>query len=51
MAREMDHDAAERIAEAAERDPESPTAVSGFDERAAAAADRNADDAYDDEDP
>lgn len=44
----MDHDAAARISEAAGRDPESPTAQSGFDERAEAAADRN--DPYDDED-
>lgn len=44
MPREMDHEAAERIADAAERDPHSPTATSGFDERAAAAADRAAED-------
>ncbi|MFJ4651129.1 hypothetical protein ACIP5Y_07625 [Nocardia sp. NPDC088792] len=37
----MDRDAADRIAAAAERDPHSPTAQSGFDERAEAAADRN----------
>lgn len=47
MAREMDSDAAERIADAAERDPDSPTAVSGFDERAADTADRSVGDAYD----
>lgn len=43
----MDREAADRIGEAAERDPESPTAVSGFDERADAAASRNE---HDDED-
>jgi len=37
----MDRESADRIAAAAERDPDSPTAQSGFDERAAAAADRN----------
>ncbi|MEV6071987.1 hypothetical protein AB0L82_36065 [Nocardia sp. NPDC052001] len=37
----MDREAADRIAAAAERDPDSPTAQSGFDERAAEAADRN----------
>jgi hypothetical protein len=37
----MDREAAGRIAAAAERDPDSPTAQSGFDERAADAADRN----------
>jgi hypothetical protein len=42
----MDHAAAERISAAADRDPQSPTAQSGFDERAEAAADRN--DPYDD---
>lgn len=40
----MDRDAADRIANAAERDPDSPTAQSGFDGRAADAADRNEDD-------
>ncbi|MFE3281300.1 hypothetical protein [Nocardia sp. NPDC059239] len=40
----MDQEAADRIAAAAERDPDSPTAQSGFDERAADAADRNEDD-------
>jgi hypothetical protein len=39
---------ADRIGAAADRDPESPTAQSGFDERAEAAADRN--DPYDDYD-
>lgn len=34
----MDHDAADRISAAAARDPEGPTAQSGFDERAGAAA-------------
>ena len=37
----MDHEAADRISAAAERDPASPTAQSGFDERAQEAADRN----------
>lgn len=37
----MDREAADRIAAAAERDPQSPTATSGFDERADAAATRN----------
>lgn len=42
MGREqMDHEAADRISAAAERDPDSPTAQSGFDERAETAADRN----------
>jgi hypothetical protein len=37
----MDHQAAERISAAADRDPDSPTATSGFDDRAQQAADRN----------
>jgi hypothetical protein len=37
----MDHAAAGRIGAAAGRDPQSPTAQSGFDGRAGAAADRN----------
>jgi hypothetical protein len=37
----MDHEASDRICPAAERDPQGPTATSGFDERAEAAADRN----------
>lgn len=37
----MDHEAADRIGAAADRDPESATARSGFDDRAEAAADRN----------
>lgn len=37
----MDHEAADRIFEAAQRDPESDTATSGFDERAQDEADRN----------
>lgn len=40
----MDHDAADRISAAADRDPDCPTAISGFDDRAEAAADRNDDD-------
>jgi hypothetical protein len=43
----MDHDAASRISAAAERDPQSQTAQSGFAERAEIAADRN--DHYDDD--
>ncbi|WP_143267179.1 hypothetical protein [Amycolatopsis thailandensis] len=39
----MDHESAARISAAADRDPSSPTATSGFDERAQAAADRNED--------
>jgi hypothetical protein len=46
----MDHEAADRIADAAERDPDSDTAQSGFDDRAQAAADANdPDDDYDDD--
>ena len=37
----MDREAADRIERAVERDHESPTAPTGFDERATAAADRN----------
>jgi hypothetical protein len=37
----MDREAADRIATAAERDPDSPTTQSGFDQRAEAAAQRN----------
>jgi hypothetical protein len=44
----MDREAADRISAAAERDPESPTAQSGFDDRAQAAADRNEQDDNDD---
>ncbi len=44
----MDHAAADRISAAADRDPQSPTAQSGFDEPAESAADRN--DPYDDYD-
>ncbi|WP_280252986.1 hypothetical protein [Nocardia abscessus] len=40
----MDHEAANRLAEAGERDPDSPTATSGFAGRAEAAADRNDED-------
>lgn len=36
----MDDEAADRISAAAEKDPDSPTAASGFDERAKDAADR-----------
>lgn len=41
MSTPMDHEAADRISAAAERDPDSPTAQSEFDDRAQAAADRN----------
>jgi hypothetical protein len=37
----MDHQAADRISAAANRDPDSPTAISGFDDRTQHAADRN----------
>lgn len=37
----MDHEAADRISAAADRDPDSLTATSGFDARAQEAADRN----------
>ncbi|WP_281004776.1 hypothetical protein [Nocardia takedensis] len=37
----MDRESADRIGEAAERDPDSPTAVSGFADRADEAASRN----------
>lgn len=45
----MDRESADRIGAAAERDPDSETARSGFDERADAAASRNEDDDYDDD--
>ena len=44
----MDHAAASRISAAAADDPACPTALSGFDERAVAAAERN--DPYDHDD-
>ncbi|MBF6216175.1 hypothetical protein IU487_34850 [Nocardia puris] len=44
----MSRDDADRISAAAAADPCSPTATSGFDDRAQAAADRNDD--YDDDD-
>ena len=37
----MDRESADRISAAADRDPDSPTAQSGFDDRAQEAADRN----------
>lgn len=40
----MDHEAADRISAAADRDPGSDTGQSGFDDRAQDAADRNDDD-------
>ncbi|WP_433531204.1 hypothetical protein ACQPYA_03595 [Micromonospora sp. CA-263727] len=44
----MDHESADRISAAADRDPSSPTVTSGFDERAQEAAGRNeAEDPYD----
>lgn len=45
----MDREAADRISAAAERDPGSDTAQSGFDERADAAAVRNENDDHDDD--
>jgi hypothetical protein len=45
----MTHAAADRIGAAADLDPQCPTAQSGFDDRAEAAADRN-DPSYDDYD-
>ena len=45
----MDREAADRIAAAAQRDPQSPTAQSGFDERAAVAAERNEPEPYDED--
>ncbi|MFH8993059.1 hypothetical protein [Streptomyces sp. NPDC017940] len=44
----MGRETADRIGAAAEQDPHSATAVSGFDERADAAAERNDPDGYDD---
>lgn len=44
----MDREAADRISEAAERDPSSPSATSGFVDRADAAAGRNKSDDNDD---
>lgn len=48
----MDHESADRISAVADRDPDSPTATSGFDDRAQEAADRNdaQQDPYDDYD-
>ncbi|MFH8797590.1 hypothetical protein [Streptomyces sp. NPDC017941] len=49
----MDREAADRIGAAAESDPQSASAVSGFDERADAAAEHNdpdSPDSYDDQD-
>ncbi|MGY1946207.1 MULTISPECIES: hypothetical protein [Nocardia] len=46
----MDRESADRIGAAAERDPSSPTATSGFAERADAAADRNEADCLEDDD-
>jgi hypothetical protein len=40
----MDHQAADRISAAVRQDPDSPTAQSGFDDRAQAAASRNDED-------
>jgi hypothetical protein len=45
----LDHAAASRISAAATSDPGSPTARSGFDARAGAAADRNDPYYYDDD--
>ncbi|UJW32432.1 hypothetical protein L3Q67_01180 [Saccharothrix sp. AJ9571] len=41
MSTPMDHEAADRISAAADRKPDSPTATSGFDDRAQHADDRN----------
>jgi hypothetical protein len=46
----MDREAADRIAAAADRDPDSPTAQSGFDQHAEAAAQRNEPDHDEEED-
>jgi hypothetical protein len=53
----MDHEASDRISATADRDPDSLTATTGFNERAEAAAERNDpsfdeydEDLYDDED-
>jgi hypothetical protein len=44
----MDHESADRISATAERDPNSSTATSGFDDRAQEAAGRNdVEDPYD----
>jgi hypothetical protein len=43
----MDHESADRISAAADRDPDSPTATRGFDDRAQQAAGRNDPDDYD----
>jgi hypothetical protein len=44
----MDHESADRISAAARRDPDSPTATSGFDDRAQQAAGRDdAEEPYD----
>ena len=45
----MEHESADRIGAAADRDPSSATAGSGFEDRADAAADRNDPDPYDDQ--
>ncbi|WP_157225055.1 hypothetical protein [Nocardia thailandica] len=41
MGKDMDRESADRIIAAADRDPDSPTATSGFADRADAAATRN----------
>ncbi|RBO79810.1 hypothetical protein [Nocardia puris] len=41
MGKNMDRESADRIIAAADRDPDSPTATSGFADRADAAATRN----------
>jgi hypothetical protein len=50
MSTPMDREAADRISEAAARDPDSPTAQSGFDDRAQDAAQRNDPEDPDDDD-
>ncbi|WP_172964596.1 MULTISPECIES: hypothetical protein [Nocardia] len=43
VGKDMDRESADRISAAADRDPGSPTATSGFADRADAAATRNED--------
>lgn len=49
MGKDMDRESADRIIAAADRDPDSPTATSGFADRADAAATRNDDDEEDED--
>ncbi|MGW0330163.1 hypothetical protein [Nocardia sp. NPDC003183] len=50
MGKDMDRESADRIIAAAERDPDSSTATSGFPDRADAAATRNEEDEEDEDD-